>query len=143
MSRDVLDFDAYGVGECDRLLEELAALERDRDRLRYENGEMRRTVGSHPLFMEKDTEIATLKAELAQCRELSELRLQSEQKLIAERDVLRGQVVMLEMHLENHDRLRAALEEVAALIDRDDMADTAIDDAIFILRRALGPDRAA
>ena len=41
------------------------------------------------------------------------------------------------------DRLRAALEEVAALIDRDDMADTAIDDAIFILRRALGPDRAA
>jgi hypothetical protein len=85
-------------------------------------------------------EIDALKADLAQCRELSELRLQSEQKLIVERDVLRGQVVMLEMHLENHDRLRAALEEIDAIVANtpgDFGPMTALNRISNIARRAL------
>ena len=35
------------------------------DHLEWENAEMRRTFGSHPLFAEKDDEIARLKAALA------------------------------------------------------------------------------
>jgi hypothetical protein len=76
------------------------------------------------------------KAELAQCRELSELRLQSEQKLIAERDTLRGQVVMLEMHLENHDdnKVIAEQDEVIAELNRRSLAK---DIEIARLRAAL------
>ena len=70
--------------------------------------------------VDQSAEIITLKAELTQCRELSELRLQSEQKLIAERDRLYEDNVMLEdmckgIHLliAERDKLRAALERIA------------------------------
>ena len=42
--------------------------------------------------IDQSAEIAAFKAELARCRELSELRLQSEQKLIAERDKLKAEL---------------------------------------------------
>jgi hypothetical protein len=41
-----------------------------------------------------------------------------------------------ELRAENA-KLRAALEEISALIDCDEPPDTAVDDAIFILRHAL------
>jgi len=37
-------------------------------------------------------------------------------EVAAERDVLRGRVVMLEQHLANHDRLRTALEKAVGLL---------------------------
>jgi len=69
----------------------------------------------------RDAEIDALKAELVQCRELSELRLQSEQKLIAERD-----------------RLRAALEEISAVYGELNVTPSRI---VAIARRALDPSK--
>jgi hypothetical protein len=59
--------------------------------------------------------VKSLTAELAQCRELSELRLQSEQKLRAERDALFEENGKLAAVYAERDRLRTALEEIASL----------------------------
>ena len=61
-------------------------------------------------------EIRDLKGELAQCRELSDLRLQSEQKLKAERDGYKSTALNWAAEhtkmLCERDQLRAALEEI-------------------------------
>ena len=68
----------------------------------------------------RDEEIAVLKANLKDCRELSELRLQSEQKLLAERDALTLQVVRWKREADelyaSNELLRAALDGRIATI---------------------------
>src|SRR5215469_10481376 len=60
------------------------------------------------------------------------------QKLEVDRDVLRGRVAMLEVHLENHDRLRAAL---IGLVERLDLVhnDPAYKSVWMINQLHVGP----
>jgi hypothetical protein len=101
--------------------------------------------------IDQSAEIDALKGELAQCRELSELRLQSEQKLIAERDRLfeeNGKLAAvyaerddllsankllhgtIDSYEKDHAALRAALEQILR-------GPWELDEARHIARRAL------